>query len=459
MSVTACALRWRLMAAHDADRSVDPVDDYWPAPTAAGPIHATVEVPGSKSATNRALVLAALASGPSRVLGALDARDTRLMIDALQTLGARIERTPAAAGNVDLRVEPGISRQDASIEVGLAGTVMRFVPPVAALGRGAIRFDGDAGARTRPMGTILDALSDLGVEITDDYGSPAPAHLPFTIHGFGTVDGGRVQIDASASSQFVSALLLAGARFEEGVLIEHVGGPVPSQPHIDMTIQMLAERGVQVDTPAPGTWAVAHQPIAGIDCTIEPDLSNAAPFMAAAMVTRGEVRIRNWPISTSQPGDALRDILGAMGATVSHDGVDLVIAMAGDIEGIDVDLHDVGELTPTIAALAALARSRSTLRGIAHLRGHETDRLAALAHEITHLGGDVTQTADGLVIRPMMLHQSRFATYHDHRMATAGAIIGLRVHGISVQNIATTDKTLPGFVDRWTNLVQGSAHR
>lgn len=448
-----------------------PPRTYWPAPTAVGPVHGTVEVPGSKSATNRALVLAALAEGPGRIRGALDARDTRLMIDALTALGSRIIRSEGSGpgpiptgnqiptGNVDLRIEPAFSIGDASIDVGLAGTVMRFVPPIAGLATGSVSFDGDPAARTRPMSAILGALTSLGVRVTDGHGSPDPTNLPFIVHGAGRVPGGAVEIDASASSQFVSALLLAGTRFDEGVLIRNSGAGVPSQPHIDMTIQMLAERGVEVHTPEPGTWIVQRQSIAAIDCLIEPDLSNAAPFLAAAMVTRGQVRIRHWPIQTAQPGDALRDLLGRMGATVSHDGTDLLLSMTTDIEGIDVDLHDVGELTPTIAALAALARSPSTLRGIAHLRGHETDRIAALARELNHLGGHVTETEDGLVIRPMMLHPGRFATYHDHRMATAGAIIGLRVHGISVEDIQTTDKTLPGFAERWTHLVQDSAHR
>ncbi|MBU6245585.1 MAG: 3-phosphoshikimate 1-carboxyvinyltransferase [Actinomycetales bacterium] len=445
-----------MTAPTDADRS----DGRWPAPTARGPIRGVVRVPGSKSATNRALVLAALASGPSVIRQALDARDTRLMIDALARLGASIEPTPSGTpGNVELMVVPGTLRGAGSIEVGLAGTVMRFVPPIAALADGPTRFDGDPGARRRPMTAVLGALAEAGARVTGDDGAPHPTGLPFTIHGTGRVAGGEVRIDASASSQFVSALLLAGARFDQGLIIRNTAGQVPSQPHIDMTIQMLADHQVSVLTPAPGTWQVLPQEIAAVDCTIEPDLSNAAPFMAAAMVTRGEVRILDWPTRTTQPGDALRDILAAMGATISRDGTDLIVAMDGEIEGIDIDLHDVGELTPTIAALAALARSPSRLRGIAHLRGHETDRLAALAHEINHLGGDVQQAEDGLRIHPMMLHPGRFGTYHDHRMATAGAIIGLRVHGISVEDIQTTDKTLPGFADRWTHLVQGSETR
>lgn len=426
------------------------VDD-WPAPTARGPIHATVRVPSSKSATNRALILAALADGPSTIRQALDARDTSLMIGALGALGVDCRRTDATdIGNVDLEVSPAPLRGPASIDVGLAGTVMRFVPPVAALADGAVAFDGDEGARRRPMATTIDSLRALGVAVD---GGPS---LPFTVRGTGAVHGGEVTIDASASSQFLSALLLSAARFDEGLVIRHIGATLPSQPHIDMTIQMLAEQGVEVRVPAPGTWVVAPGPIRAVDRVIEPDLSNAAPFLAAAMVTRGAVTIPDWPITTTQPGDALRDLLARMGAAVSHDGHGLTVSMDGPIRGIDADLHDVGELTPTIAALAALADSPSRLRGIAHLRGHETDRLAALAHEITHLGGDAVETDDGLRIHPALLHGGRVATYADHRMATAAAIIGLHVHGVTVEDIDTTAKTLPGFAARWTALVEAA---
>ena len=429
-----------------------PMTDTWPAPTARGPIHATVRVPGSKSATNRALILAALADGPSIISQALDARDTSLMIGALEALGVQCRRARASdIGNVDLEITPGPLHGPAAIDVGLAGTVMRFVPPVAALANGQIAFDGDDGARRRPMGTTIDSLRRLGVAV--DGGSA----LPFTVSGTGSVRGGEVSIDASASSQFVSALLLSAARFDEGLVVHHIGGTLPSQPHIDMTIQMLAEQGVEVRVPEPGTWVVAPGPIHALDRVIEPDLSNAAPFLAAAMVTCGSVTVPDWPIATTQPGDALRDLLAEMGATVSHDGHGLTVSMAGPIRGIDADLHDVGELTPTIAALAALADSPSELRGIAHLRGHETDRLAALAHEITRLGGDAVETDDGLRIRPALLHGGRMSTYADHRMATAAAIIGLHVHGVWVEDIDTTAKTLPRFAERWTDLV-GAAH-
>ncbi len=424
---------------------------HWDAPRAHGPIRAQVRVPGSKSATNRALILAALSDRPSTIRQALDARDTRLMIAALQALGVGIqvlERT--AIGNTSLTVTPAPLHGPASIDVGLAGTVMRFVPAVAALATGDIHFDGDEGARRRPMSTTLSTLRSLGVSID------GADSLPFTVHGKGRLHGGEITIDASASSQFVSALLLVGACFDTGVTIRHVGDPVPSQPHIEMTIAMLAEHGVRVQRDSPTTWQVPPQPMLAVDRVIEPDLSNAAPFLAAALVTRGSVTIPDWPSRTTQAGDALRDLLGAMGATIAHHDGALTASMSGEIQGIDVDLHEVGELTPTLAALASLATTESRFRGIGHLRGHETDRLAALKHEINHLGGDVVETDDGLHIRPGFMHAGRFATYHDHRMATAGAVIGLRVGGVEVEDIDTTDKTLPGFAERWQSMAEGS---
>ena len=436
-----------MIAANTPGNEPKPATNLWPAPTSHAPVAAKVSVPGSKSATNRALILAALADGPSQIIDALDARDTRLMIGALVALGADIEVGPSrSSGNFDLRITPGPLRGPAVIDAGLAGTVMRFVPPLAALATGEIRFDGDLGARNRPMTTTLNGLRDLGVTVAGD-------QLPFTITAAGGVAGGLVTIDASASSQFVSALLLSGARYETGLTIKHVGASIPSSPHIAMTIQMLAEHGVAVDTSTADVWRVDHQVIRAVDRRIEPDLSNAAPFLAAALVTKGTVTITGWPISTSQPGAALIGLFERMGAQVVLDDTGLTVSMTGDISGIDADLGAVGELTPTIAALAALAHGQSHLTGIAHLRGHETDRLKALAHEITHLGGDAVETADGLHIRPAFMHGGRWATYSDHRMATAGAVIGLHVRNVEIEDIATTDKTLPDFPRRWAQLL------
>ncbi|TMR18031.1 3-phosphoshikimate 1-carboxyvinyltransferase [Nonomuraea turkmeniaca] len=424
---------------------------HWPAPTATAPVTATVPLPGSKSVTNRALVLAALADGPGVVRQALRSRDADLMVAALRALGTTLVASNETSAGVDWHVTPGPVRGGAAIDAGLAGTVMRFVPPMAALADGPVSFDGDPHARKRPMGPILDALRALGARVDNDA-------LPFTISG--PLAGGEVTLDASGSSQFVSGLLLTAARFEKGITIRHVGPPVPSQPHIEMTVQLLRAAGVTVDDNEHDVWRVEPGPIAARDLTVEPDLSNAAPFLAAALVTGGTITIPAWPRETTQPGDALRGLVTAMGATVTRaegpgaDVTDLVVTGTGEISGIDADLHEVGELTPTIAALAALATTPSRIRGVSHLRGHETDRLAALATEINRLGGDAEETEDGLIIRPRPLHGGTFRSYDDHRMATAGAVIGLRVPGVEVENIATTAKTLPEFVQMWTAMLE-----
>jgi 3-phosphoshikimate 1-carboxyvinyltransferase len=418
----------------------------WAAPTATGPVLATVAVPGSKSATNRALVLAALADGPSSVSAALAARDTRLMVRALACLGIDIREVGTdPVGNVDWHVTPGALRGPASLDVGLAGTVMRFLPPVAALATGPVDFDGDTRARERPLVPMLDALRALGVTVAD-----AGGYLPIRIEGTGAVRGGAVDIDASASSQFVSGLLLSAPRFDAGLTLTHTGRDLPSQPHIAMTLHMLTEHGVHVDFDAgTATWTLAPGEIHARDRVIEPDLSNAGPFLAAAMATTGTVTIPGWPQHTTQAGDRLRGLLTEMGGRADLDDDGLTISGPQSLRGIDVDLGQVGELTPVIAALAALAETPSRLRGIGHLRGHETDRLAALAEMITTLGGSARETEDGLVIQPATLHGGTVSSYGDHRMATAAAVIGLVVPGVHILDIATTGKTLPDFPGMW----------
>lgn len=414
----------------------------WPAPSATGPVRATVAVPGSKSITNRALLLAALSERGGTLTGALRSRDSRLMIDALRTLGVAI----ADEGD-QVVVAPGPLRGPARVDCGLAGTVMRFVPPAAAIADGDVHFDGDPRARERPMSTVLDALRALGASIDGDT-------LPFTLHGKGGLAGGTVTIDASASSQFVSGLLLAGARYDEGLTVHHDGKPVPSLPHIDMTVQMLREAGVAVNDAEPNTWRVSPGPIASRDWVIEPDLSNATPFLAAAAVTGGSVTVPGWPTVTTQPGDMFGEIASRMGCTVDRGPGGLTVTGPDQLHGIDVDLHEAGELTPTVAALAVLADEPSVLRGIAHLRGHETDRLAALAAEINALGGSATETEDGLEIRPRPLHAGLWHSYEDHRMATAGAIVGLMIPGMEIDDIATTAKTLPDFPAMWAGMME-----
>lgn len=425
------------------DLTTDAPLDPWPAPYAATPVDVTVSLPGSKSLTNRALILAALADGPSVVRGALRSRDTSLMAAALASLGAHVDTT-----GDDWLVTPGAIAGGAQVDCGLAGTVMRFVPPLAALAGGPTAFDGDPHMRTRPIGPMLEALRGLGVQVEDeDRGS-----LPFTVVGEGRARGGRVVLDASASSQFISALLLVGARFDEGVEIVHDGPPVPSLPHIEMTVAMLREHGVEVDDSVKDRWAVAPGTIRALDRRIEPDLSNAAPFLALAGVSGGRVVVRDWPAQTTQAGGALVEILEQMGCKVTWGDDGLAVTGPERLSGVMLDLSDHGELTPALAALCALADSTSVLSGVAHIRGHETDRLTALATEINALGGHVLERPDGLEIHPAPLRAGTFHTYADHRMAHAGVILAAAVEGVRVEDIATTSKTFPDFAAFWSGL-------
>ena len=416
----------------------------WHAPAAEEPIRATVHVPGSKSETNRALVLAALSTGPSTITGGLEARDTSIMRGALRALGVTITETPGS-----WRVTPpAVFTGGATVDCGLAGTVMRFVPAVAALADGSVSFDGDQQAYARPMGVLLGALNALGARVDADA-------LPFTITGDPGLRGGSVELDASSSSQFVSALLLVGARLATGLSLRHVGPPIPSQPHIDMTVAMLRHRGVEVDDNEPNHWVVAPGPIAPHDIEVEPDLSNAAPFLAAAAITGGSVTVPDWPRLTHQPGNQLRRIFEEFGAEVSRGEGGLTVTGTDRLHGVDLDLRDASELTPVVAAVAALADSTSHLRGIGHIRGHETDRLAALDAELSALGVHVTQRDDGLTIHPKLLHGGVWSTYADHRMAQAGALLGL-VIDIEIDDIGVTGKTMPEFPDLWTRMVTDS---
>lgn len=408
-----------------------------------------MRLPGSKSLTARALVLSAIAAGPSTLHLPLRARDTELMAAGLRALGAHV----STVDDDRWVVRPGPLRGPADVHVGLAGTVMRFLPPVAGLAHGPVTFDGDPRARARPLRALVEGLRSLGVAVDSAPGGG----LPLTVHGTGGVTGGEVVIDASASSQFVSGLLLAAPRFTRGVVVRHVGPPMPSAPHVRMTVQLLRAAGGGVDDSTPNVWVVEPGRLSGRGWDIEPDLSGAAPFFAAALITGGQVTLLGWPRSSAQPVDRLRALLQQMGGEVTLGTDGLTVRGTGRVHGLDADLSDVSELTPVLTALAALAESPSKLRGIAHIRGHETDRLTALARELTGLGADITETADGLEIRPRPLHGGRFDTYDDHRMAHAAAVLGLVVPDIRISDIACTAKTLPEFPDLWSRMVTGDS--
>jgi 3-phosphoshikimate 1-carboxyvinyltransferase len=449
-------------------------DRTWPAPSAGGPVRAHIRLPASKSITNRALVLAALSDGPARIINPLRARDTLLAADALRAMGTTI----TGNAGTDWRVTRGRPAAGArvGVDVGNAGTVMRFLPAVAALTPAAVHFDGDARARQRPIGPILAALRDLGARI-DDGGRGA---VPFTVLGRGAVRGGTVTLDASGSSQLVSGLLLAAPRFEEGIEVRHEGPPVPSAPHIAMTVRMLRAAGADVTEMRSGTgsegpgsegtgsggtasegrpdaWRVRPGRLDLGTVAVEPDLSNAGPFLAAALVTGGTIVLPGWPADSLQAAGPILDVLTRMGARC-HIGPDgLTISGTGTVRGITADLRDVAELAPVLTAAAALAGTPSVFTGLAHTRGHETDRLAALAKEINALGGDVTELPDGLAITPRPLRAQAadrpFGSYDDHRMVMAAAVLGLAVPGIRVADAVTVAKTFPGFTHAWTEML------
>ncbi len=449
-------------------------DNGWAAPTASSAVHARVRLPGSKSITNRALILAALATGPTRITGALRARDTELMAAAVAALGATVREEPtsdglnAASGSawVITPAWPGrpLRPAPARVDVGNAGTVLRFVPPVAALAQGDVEFTGDPRVAQRPVGELLDGLRQLGVEIADG----GRGAVPFIVRGRGRVAGGAVTLDASSSSQLVSGLMLAAPRYEAGLQIRHEGGRIPSAPHIAMSVAMLRAAGAHVEVGSlerqagNGTrdfWLIRPGPLAPGSIDVEPDLSNAAPFLAAALVTGGEMTIPGWPGTSLQAAGQILDVLGQMGAACSISPAGLQVKGTGSIRGITADLRDVAELTPVLTALAALADSPSEFTGIGHMRRHESDRLAALAAEIGALGGQVSELPDGLQVRPRPLRagDQPFDSHDDHRLVMGAAVLGLAVPGLRVHNAGTVGKTFPEFGRLWRQMVEDTS--
>ena len=438
-----------------------PVAEAYSCPVAHAPLDHSLSVPGSKSLTNRELVLAALADQPSLLVSPLHARDTALMVDALTALGADISATDASGPfGPDLQVTPLPSHSASTdepivVSCGLAGTVMRFVPPLAGLVSRPVTFTGDPQAEARPMGPVIDALRQLGHTVVDD-GRNA---LPFTVFPADTpaTTRPRIRIDASASSQFVSGLLLAAPRFPAGLTIEHTGPSLPSLPHIEMTLSVLEARGVVVTRPEHHVFDVEPGPIAGHTVVIEPDLSNAAPFLAAALVAGGTVSIAGWPDATTQVGRLVPELLEEFGASAARTATTLSVTGSGvangPLPGVVKDLRDAGELAPTFIALSVFGDSPSTFSGIAHLRGHETDRLRALVENIRGLGGSAEETPDGIIVTPTPLRGGVWKAWGDHRMATSGALIGLAVDGVTVDDIGQTGKTLPEFVSLWEAMV------
>lgn len=418
-----------------------------------GPLAARCPVPGSKSESNRALVLAALSSGPSTLTGVLVARDTQLMIAGLRQMGVEIQ-----ADHTQTRVTPPLSLQavPGGIDCGLAGTVMRFLPPLAALAPGTTRFTGDPQAAQRPIQELLAGLRQLGVLVDND-------SFPFTMTAPKRLGGPHVSIDASASSQFVSGLLLCAARLPHGIQLSHTGRPLPSLPHIQMTVAMLQERGVVAES-NDADWTVAPGPIAPLDQRIEPDLTNAAAFLIAGVLSGGWVQVPGWPAHTRQPGNRIIEVLEAFGArtVLDDDGLTAFGDSPVELHGVDLDLHDASELTPVVAALGVFATGTTTIGGVAHIRGHETDRLTAIETELAALGVNVHQNADGLVIQgrgrdAQLVANRQFGTYADHRMAHLGALLGLLTPRLRLADAGVVTKTMPDFFTRWDAMLDSKA--
>lgn len=426
-----------------------PPADPWPAPRARGPLAAVIELPGSKSVTNRALVLAALAGGRSVVRRPLRSRDTELMAAALRGLGVDVTDTPDGDWQVDGVAGP-LQPRASRIDVGNAGTVARFLPPVATLAVGDVAFDGDPRVRERPLGPLLRALRALGADL-DNVDA-----LPLVVRGSGRLPGGSVALDASQSSQLVSGLLLAAPRFDAGVTVRHDGGRLPSAPHLAMTVEALRAAGATVDDSTPGTWTVSPGGLVPRDAVVEPDLSTAAAYLAAPLVAGGSVTVPGWPRGTSQPGGVLPELLEAMGGRVERTDDSVTVSAGGGLRGIEADLRDAPELTTVLTALAALADGPSRFTGVAHIRLQETDRLAALAKELNALGGDVRELPDGVEVHPRPLTGGVMGSYDDHRVAMAWAVLGLAVDGVLIEDVATTRKTVPDFVGSWARMLEGT---
>jgi 3-phosphoshikimate 1-carboxyvinyltransferase len=420
----------------------------WETPYAEAELDAVVRVPGSKSMTARALILAALASGPSTIRRPLIARDSLLMVEGLRSLGVAVDTSDDEVWTV----EPGTFKGGSAIDCGLAGTVMRFLPPVAALADGPVAFDGDPHARKRPNDGVIKALRDLGVAI-EDGGRLA---LPFTVNATGTVKGGALEVDSSKTSQLVSALLMAAPRFEEGLDLRHIGDrPVPSPPYLDMVVHMLRQAGAEVDDSEPNRWRVAPGALPGREWVIEPDLQNAAPFLIAAVAVGGRVTVEGWPTETTQAGDAIRDILVQLGSRVEWSRGGLTVVGSPSLLPVELDLGDAAELTPTLAALFGVNKGPFAIRGVAHIRGHETDRISALVTELRKIGADVDEFEDGFRVNRGGHTTGTWATYADHRMAHAGAVAGLAIPGLVLDDVACVSKTWPDFAEVWVQSVLG----
>jgi 3-phosphoshikimate 1-carboxyvinyltransferase len=417
-------------------------------------------VPGSKSITNRALVLAALCSRSRPVLlhGCLRSEDTEVMVAALRRLGCEVHPEwsgSAPSVSVFRGDHPAVAVPSADLNVANSGTTMRFLTAFVALGEGRYRLDGIPRMRERPIDDLLQALQQLGVDAVSEQGNGCP---PVVVTARG-LPGGRVRIKGDVSSQFLSALLMV-APFARGDICLEVEGPLVSRPYVDMTVRMMHEWYLRVEEPEEGRFRIpGNQGPARVrtsDVAIEPDASAASYFFAAAAITGGGVTVPGLTPHSLQGDVRFVEVLARMGCTVES-GPDALTVTGGPLHGIDVGMSDISDTVMTLAAVACFAEGPTTIRNVAHIRHKETDRLTALATELRRLGAGVEEFADGLTIHPRPLHGAEVQTWNDHRMAMSLALVGLRVPGVVIRDPVCVTKTYPGYFNDLEHLCRGSA--
>jgi 3-phosphoshikimate 1-carboxyvinyltransferase len=405
----------------------------------ARPLDAIIRPPGSKSLTNRALIVAALAQGPSELRGALDSEDTRVMIEGLRRLGITIE-VDSTRGQIQIEGCAGrLPATSADLFVANSGTTIRFLTALTALGHGTYRLDGAPRMRARPIQDLLDALGQVGGDARSETGNGCP---PVVVRAAG-LRGGRAKVRGDISSQFLSGLLMAAPYAAAPVELE-ISGPLVSQPYIRMTLAVMRDFGVAIAEDDLTRFRVTPAKYQGRDFIIEPDASAASYFFAAAAIAGGRVTVLGLSRDSLQGDVAFCDCLAQMGCEVEH-STDRITVIGGPLRGIDVDMNAISDTVQTLAVVALFAAGPTTIRNVAHIRHKETDRIGNLAPELRKLGAEVEEWPDGMRIAPRPLRGAEIATYRDHRMAMSLALVGLTIPHVVIQDPSCTEKTYPDY--------------
>lgn len=403
------------------------------------PIRGVIRPPGSKSLTNRALIVAALADGRTRLSGVLDSQDTRVMVDSLRRLGLDLEWDQGAC-QIGIKGCGGrIPATTADLWLENSGTSIRFLTALCSLGTGTYRLDGNSRMRERPIGDLIDALQLVGIEARCELENGCP---PVVLQGRGLA-GGTTTVAGDVSSQFLSALLMVApcARKEIEIL---VAGKLVSEPYVDMTLRVMQSFGVHCTVDAGKRFHCVPQAYRGTEYAIEPDASAASYFFAAAAITGGRVTVQGLSRQALQGDVGFVQVLERMGCGVEY-GADSITVTGGNLRGVEIDMNAISDTAQTLAVVAPFAQGATTIRNVAHMRHKETDRIAALATELRRLGQTVIEHEDGLTIDPAPIQPSTVATYDDHRMAMSFALMGLKTAGIRIAHPECTQKTYPDY--------------